>query len=715
MAQPPYSAIYATLIGCSTARNKGTCDNRVNIRRDELESRVLNALRTRLVDPALFARFCEVFTQEVNRLRMDSRASINAAQAEVEKIDREEKKLMDLYLKDALSVDAVKERGDQLKARKAELTAFLATADEACETVSTVAPQLRPSCAGDVDAVAPVPLRDRQAAVSTGGRDGAAIKAGVLINGRAFQRIPQDRQHLGKGRGALHRAGTDSMQIGEHPALHLRIDIGYPGLDGIVGTHAGDTDLADAATAVVRRLDVQSKEAERALGERRDTRLPDESGLRCWRRYRSNLRGKEAQALPFDGRLFVGTPAKAAQRSLNQIDRLVIGLHPAPVPGDGVVGREGENLGLQPGDIRRVGHGRVLAATMLGLTEVPVIRLSHLDEAERRVYRIADNKLTELGEWDEALLRDEIAGLLAEDFDLTLLDISDDDLDALLRDPEALGGDGSVEGEDDVPELPVTPVSVPGDLWNLGGHRLICGDSTAADVVGRLLGDVRPLLMVTDPPYGVEYDPSWRNQAGAAKTKRTGKVLNDDRADWREAWALFPGDVAYVWHGALHAATVADSLVAAGFAIRSQIIWAKDRLVLSRGDYHWQHEPCWYAVRAKGKGHWAGDRKQTTLWQIANRGQDADTVHGTQKPVECMRRPILNNSSPGQAVFEPFMGSGTTLIAAETTGRVCFGIELNPAYVDVAIERWQQFTGANAVLADTGETFADLKAKRLTA
>ena len=358
------------------------------------------------------------------------------------------------------------------------------------------------------------------------------------------------------------------------------------------------------------------------------------------------------------------------------------------------------------------GHGRVLAATMLGLTEVPVIRLSHLDEAERRAYRIADNKLTELGEWNEAILRDEIAVLLADDFDATLLGFSDDDLDALLRDPEALGVEGPVEGEDDVPDLPVAPVSVPGDLWQLGAHRLICGDSTAADVVGQLLGDIRPLLMVTDPPYGVQYDPSWRNQAGAARTKRTGKVLNDDRADWREAWALFPGDVAYVWHGALHASTVAESLVAAGFAIRSQIIWAKDRLVLSRGDYHWQHEPCWYAVRAKGKGHWAGDRKQTTLWQIANRDQDADTVHGTQKPVECMRRPILNNSSPGQAVYEPFMGSGTTLIAAETTGRVCFGVELNPAYVDVAVERWQSFTGQEALLAETGETFASIRAKR---
>ena len=352
---------------------------------------------------------------------------------------------------------------------------------------------------------------------------------------------------------------------------------------------------------------------------------------------------------------------------------------------------------------------------MLGLTDVPVIRLGHLDEAERRAYRIADNKLTELGDWDEAMLRDEIAGLLAEDFDLSLLGITDEDLDALLQDPDALGADGPVEGEDDVPGVPETPVSVPGDLWQLGSHRLICGDSTSADVVGRLLGDVKPLLMVTDPPYGVEYDPGWRNQAGAAKTKRTGKVLNDDRADWREAWALFPGDVAYVWHGALHAATVADSLIASGFNIRSQIIWAKDRLVLSRGDYHWQHEPCWYAVRAKGKGHWAGDRKQTTLWQIANKDQDADTVHGTQKPVECMRRPILNNSSPGQAVFEPFMGSGTTLIATETTARVCYGIELNPAYVDVAIERWQAFTGKDALLVETGESFAALKSERLAA
>ncbi|MEQ9260583.1 MAG: DNA methyltransferase [Roseovarius sp.] len=356
------------------------------------------------------------------------------------------------------------------------------------------------------------------------------------------------------------------------------------------------------------------------------------------------------------------------------------------------------------------GHGRVLAATQLGLTEAPVIVLGHLTDAQRRAYRIADNKLAE-SPWDEALLSAELNDLLAEDYDLSLIGFDDAELKALLAgevDPET----ASREGEDDVPEAPETPISRPGDLWVLGKHRLLCGDATVATDVERLLGDVKPLLMVTDPPYGVEYDPSWRIKAGAAATKRTGKVLNDDRADWREAWALFPGDVAYVWHGALHATTVAESLEASGFNIRSQIIWAKDRLVLSRGDYHWQHEPCLYAVKKTGKGHWAGDRKQTTLWHIANKDQDAETVHGTQKPVECMRRPILNNSNPGQAVYEPFMGSGTTMIAAETTGRVCYGIELNPAYVDVAVERWQQFTGKDAVLEGQARTFADARQER---
>ena len=202
--------------------------------------------------------------------------------------------------------------------------------------------------------------------------------------------------------------------------------------------------------------------------------------------------------------------------------------------------------------------------------------------------------------------------------------------------------------------------------------------------------------MVTDPPYGVEYDPAWRKRAGVNLNKgKLGKVANDNRADWREAWALFPGSVAYVWHAGRYASAVQESLEATGFEVRAQIIWAKDRFALSRGHYHWQHEPCWYAVR--GSASWHGDRKQTTLWHI-NAREDQGHGHGTQKPVECMKRPIENNSSPGQAVYEPFSGSGTTIIAGEMTGRSVHAVELDPAYVDVAIQRWQAFTGERALM-----------------
>ena len=251
-----------------------------------------------------------------------------------------------------------------------------------------------------------------------------------------------------------------------------------------------------------------------------------------------------------------------------------------------------------------------------------------------------------------------------------------------------------------------------GDIWLAGSHRIACGDSTDAAAVAALLGGVAPVLLVTDPPYGVDYDPAWRHRLGVNRSARRGKVRNDNQADWGAAWALFPGNIAYVWHGALHATTVAESLVGQGFSIRAQIIWAKERLVMSRGDYHWQHEPCWYAVRAKG--HWTGDRKQTTLWNIASGGQDTETPHSTQKPVECMRRPMQNNSNPGQAIYDPFLGSGTTLIAAETTGRVCQAMELEPRYVDVAVRRWQAFTGMAACLHGDGRPFDVVSAERLT-
>jgi DNA modification methylase len=263
-----------------------------------------------------------------------------------------------------------------------------------------------------------------------------------------------------------------------------------------------------------------------------------------------------------------------------------------------------------------------------------------------------------------------------------------------------------------VHEPPANPVTRPGDLWRLGRHRLLCGDATSAADVARLLGGTQPHLMVTDPPYGVNYEPEWRNQAGVSATMRTGKVANDDRADWRAAWALFPGDVAYIWHAGVHARTVIESLEAAGFIIRSQIVWAKPRLVLGRGDYHWQHEPCLYAVRKGATGHWQGARDQTTLWSIGAGPEDIATVHGTQKPVECMRRPMLNNSEAGEAIYEPFCGSGTSIIAAEVTGRVCLAIEISPAYCDVVLERWQAMTGQPAVLDGEDRTFADITEAR---
>lgn len=251
-------------------------------------------------------------------------------------------------------------------------------------------------------------------------------------------------------------------------------------------------------------------------------------------------------------------------------------------------------------------------------------------------------------------------------------------------------------------------------------HRIACGSSTDAATVTAVLAGVKPHLMVTDPPYGVEYDPGWRKIAKdpqgrplAKGTAAMGKVENDDQADWREAWALFPGDVAYVWHGGLHSSLVAESLMACGFQIRSQIIWNKSRLLIGRGDYHWKHEPCWYVVRKGKTGHYNGDRKQSTIWDI-DKQQKNETGHSTQKPVECMKRPIENNSSPGQAVYEPFSGSGTTIIAGEMTGRSVHAIELNPAYVDVAIHRWQDFSGQVATLDGDGRTFAELEAERVS-
>lgn len=355
------------------------------------------------------------------------------------------------------------------------------------------------------------------------------------------------------------------------------------------------------------------------------------------------------------------------------------------------------------------GHGRILAAQKLKIAEVPVMVAVGWTEAQKRAYVLADNKLALNAGWDMELLKLELLDLDHENFDLGLVGFNEEELANIFA---PTFDDEDVARAEETPEPPVNPVTVMGDVWILGNHRIVCGDSTKADDVAKALNGVKPHLMVTDPPYGVEYDANWRNEAKRADGTKigasaVGKVENDDKADWSEAWALFPGDVAYVWHAGLFAGVVADSLTECGFSLRSQIIWAKNNFAIGRGDYHWHHEPCWYAVRAKATGHYNGDRKQTTLWQI-DKPQKSETGHSTQKPIECMKRPIENNSSPGQAVYEPFSGSGTTIMAGELTGRSIHAIELSPAYVDVAIQRWEKFTGKKATLEATGQTFAEM-------
>jgi len=205
------------------------------------------------------------------------------------------------------------------------------------------------------------------------------------------------------------------------------------------------------------------------------------------------------------------------------------------------------------------------------------------------------------------------------------------------------------------------------------------------------------------------------------RQRQVGTIPNDHQADWSQAWQLFEGDVAYVWHAGVHAGEVAAGLESVGFRIRAQIIWVKQHFALGRGDFHWQHEPAWYAVREGKSSHWCGDRTQSTVWQIANLNpigglrNEAATGHGAQKPIELMRRPILNNTVRGEIVYDPFLGSGTTLIAAESTERICYGLEIDPRYMDVIVRRWQQLTGQRAVLEADGRCFDEIAADRAPA
>lgn len=334
-----------------------------------------------------------------------------------------------------------------------------------------------------------------------------------------------------------------------------------------------------------------------------------------------------------------------------------------------------------------IGHTAWLAAQKLGLDRVPV-RVRKMEPAAAHALAIADNKLGEISDWDP----DELGRIVGSgEISASHLEIAGFSAAEL----QALNNQGELE-DDDVPPVPRDPVSQPGDLWILGEHRLVCGDSTNADHVALALGGAKPALMITDPPYGVKYSPRWRHEEGINKSQRTKEIANDERASWLETWHLFTGDVAYVWHGALHAKVVEADLEAAGLQLRSQIIWNKPTIIIGRGNYHWKHEPCLYVVRKGRTASWLGGRKQSTVWDIAGKqaiaaNDDAQTMHSTQKPLECMARPMRNHDGD---VFEPFCGSGTTLIAAQKLGRRCYALELDRGWCDVIVERWRALTGA---------------------
>lgn len=352
---------------------------------------------------------------------------------------------------------------------------------------------------------------------------------------------------------------------------------------------------------------------------------------------------------------------------------------------------------VTPDNIIIGGHQRKKALIESGLsqdTEIEVLAASrNLTQSELDRINIRDN--LSFGEYD--------FDVLGSRFDIdTLIDFGmPEDMLIGFGDDELLA---AAEDSTEIEELPAEPKAKLGDVYILGNHRLMCGDSTNPQHVDKLLNGANPILMVTDPPYGVNYEPEWRNDAREGNdSKNTGKVLNDDRYDWSEAYSLFTGNIAYVWHSALYTHKFAQNLVDNGFDLVSLIIWNKQHFVLSRGDYHNKHEPLWYAVRKGQKHNWQGRRDQTTVWDIDNnnygaKAKEEQTGHGTQKPLECMMRPILNNSKKDQSVYDPFGGSGTTLIACEKSGRNCYMMELSPAYVDIIIARWEKETGQEAIV-----------------
>ena len=337
------------------------------------------------------------------------------------------------------------------------------------------------------------------------------------------------------------------------------------------------------------------------------------------------------------------------------------------------------------------GHQRFHVLQESGITEIPCwVPDRLLTEKEVEELNIRLNKNT--GEWDFDILANQWNA-----DDLACWGFSNSDLG--IDESEIEDSDDEEENQTLEPAKDEDAQIRPGDIIELNQHRLVCGDSTLKQIVDLCLNGANPVLMITDPPYGVEYDPSWRKDIKdkhGVGARALGKVQNDDKIDWTAAWSLFTGHVAYVWHAGKFTSEVQRSLENCSYEMISQIIWVKQHFALSRGDYHWQHEPCWYAVKRGENHNWQGARDQSTTWQISNLNafgkskEDSEerTAHSTQKPLECMSRPIKNNTKEGDSVYDPFLGSGTTLMAAEKSNRICHGIELSPAYCDIIIKRW---------------------------
>lgn len=349
------------------------------------------------------------------------------------------------------------------------------------------------------------------------------------------------------------------------------------------------------------------------------------------------------------------------------------------------------------------GHGRVLAARKIGINEVPTIELSHLTDTQKKAYVIADNKIALNAGWDEAMLKLELEELRLADFDIDLTGFTDEEFNLLMDEPGAQKE--GLTDDDEVPAVVENPITKPGDIWILGNHRVMCGDSTSIDDVEKLMDGSLADMLLTDPPYNVSYE---------GKTKESLKIKNDKmgndsfREFLSEAFSVSnalmkPGAVFYIWHADKEGLNFRLACNDVSWKVRQLLVWVKNSLVMGQQDYHAKHEPCLYGWK-DGAGHlWAADRKQTTVLNFDR--QCRNDVHPTMKPVALFEYQILNNTKGSDQVLDIFGGSGTTVIACEKHGRYGRVMELDPKYCDVIVKRWQDFTGKDSVLESTGLTF----------